>query len=804
MGTAVLVSELRYAARSLTRAPLLSAVVICSLAAGIGINTVVFSWVQARFLEPIPGVRDSRSIQLVEPRSGNGLYVGSSWPEYLDLRERLRTPRVVFASRTAPFYVGEPGSVERVFGVLVSDSYFDALELRPVVGRLLVREDFAGSTAGEVAVISHRIWQSRFDASPAVLSRTLRINGREFAIVGVTPPEFQGTTLGLQFDVWIPATLAPAVSPGSRELDERSTRGYSVMVRLDPRARAATEAELASAMRELARAHPDTNAGTSAELLPLHNAPRGPQRMMNAALLVLQGLMLLLLVAVCGNVATLMLARASGRAEEMAIRMALGAAGARIAAIVLLENLLLALAGAALGVVVATWATQALLILPMVGLPVRFQTSVDGTGLGFAAALGLIAGLVSGSAPALHLVRSSTQRMLRSTASRGRSRLRSGLMAVQVALALVVLVIAGMFFGAVVETRTTDPGFERRRVMLAAYDLSGRRVSAEFSRELTHRILDRVHALPFVESAAVAASVPLDIHGMSTRTFTVAGRPRDEARQDEALVNTVTRGYFAVMGIPIVRGEDLTGVLTPGQARQVVVNEAFASRYIGEGEAIGREIRTRNNIAYRIVGIARNSLYNVFGEPPTPIVHFSYADLPQPRGEIHVRLRTGAPADASAELARVVREVDPDLPVFNFRTMDQHVDTNLLFRRIPARMFAVLGPMLLVLAALGIYAVVSYAVSLRTREIAVRLALGATHERVVRDFVVEHMATAVAGAFVGWCVVFAAASAFAPRERMEPLIFLLVPAILLSVAALACWIPAQRASRVGPARALRN
>ena len=797
--------DLRQAARAIGRMPGVASVVVLSLAFGIGVNTVVFSWIQARLLNPIPGVARGAAVRLIEPKTEAGVYAGASWPEFKDMREGLRSFESVFAARMTPLYVGEAGSVERLFGLLVSDNYFTALGVQPAIGRFFRPEEVSRPGDAPLAVISYRLWQTRFLGSPDVLTRTVRINAQPLTVIGVTPEAFQGTTVGLQFDAWLPATLAPAVTNGSREIEDRAMRGYSIMGRLRPSAtQAQAQVELDAFMNQLATAYPATNARVSGEILAFTQSPRGPQRMLNTALAVLQGIMLVLLLAVCGNVANLMLARASARHKEMGIRLSLGARPGRVASLLLTENVLLGLMGAALGALIAVWGTQGLMILPTAGLPLRFQTRIDAISLLFAMTLGVASGLLFGAAPAAHLARTDPQSAFReATRGAGRSRLRHGLMGVQVALAVIVLLVAGMFLRSVVETRGVDPGFDRDGVVLAAYDLSGRTADAAFSRGLATRTLDRLHALPAVAGAAIASSIPLDIHGLPSRMFTVDGHARSDAGFDEAVANIVTPGYFAVMAIPFVAGGDFAPLTDAAAPRQAIVNEEFVRRYVPTGEPLGRQVRTRGQ-DFTIVGVVRNSLYNAFGEPPTPAIHFSYRDMPQPRGEIHARFRGADDAAAGAEIRRAMRELDPDLPVFNVRSLNQHVDTNLIFRRIPAQMFAGLGPLLLVLASIGIYAVVAYTVALRTREIGVRMALGATARRVVRQLVGESLRVAAIGGLLGWALALGLALRFAPPGAITGAVFATVPVLLLAVAALACWIPAQRAARVDPSIALRN
>jgi predicted permease len=800
-----MIRDLRDALRTIVRMPALAAVVIISLGAGIGVNTVVFSWIQMRIFQPLPGVSRSGSLYAVEPRTDAGLYTGVSWLEYHDLRARLHAFREILAFRIVPLYVGETSQVQRTYGMLVSDNYFSALGLQPAIGRFFHPEEVRRPGGEPVAVISYGLWQSRFSSVSSILGTRLRINGSELTIVGVTPKPFQGTVLGLNFDVWLPATLAPAISSGSRELEDRTVRGYSVLGRLQRQAtREQAQQDVDAAMRQLAQAYPDTNATLNGEVLRFWQLPGGPQRLLTAALAILQAIMLLLLLAVCGNTANLVLARASTRQREMGVRMALGAGPWRIARLMLTENVVLAVLGAALGAAIAVWGTQALIILPLSGLPIRFQTSVDMVGLAFAMALGVVCGLIFGAAPAMQLARLDPATAYRSGSnSAGRSRMRHVLMAVQVGLALIVLIVAGLFFRSVLETRDTDPGFRRDGVLLAAYDLSGRNASQAFIRAFPGRVLERLRALPAVEGAAIASSVPLDIHGLPSRVFTVEGRTRTDADVDRALANIVSPGYFAVMGIPFRAGTDFAD-LESGTAPppQVIVNEEFVRRYLDRVEPLGRRLQARGR-TFIIAGVVRNSLYNGFGEPPTPIIYFSYRDTPVQSGEIHVRARAGAETALASEVRRVVREIDVELPIFNVRTLTDHVETNLIFRRVPARMFAVLGPLLLALAAIGIYAVVAYSVARRSTEIGVRLALGATAQRVVAQIVDESLQVIGVGALAGWVLAFAVDLDLFGGSIDLP-VFLGVPALLLVVAAIACWLPAVRAASVDPMVALRQ
>lgn len=797
---------IRDAIRAIARMPGLASVVVLSLGVGIGVNTAVFTWVQTVLLRPLPGVAGGGStFHQIEPKADTGTFPGSSWLEYRDLEERVHAFKGVLAFRPVPLSVGEPSRTERTFGMLVSGNYFSVLGLRPAAGRFLEPSEVRQPGGAPVAVISFDYWQTRFDSDPSIAGRTIRVNGQSLTIVGVGPERFQGTTLGLQYDVWVPATMAPALLVGSRELEDRNQRGYTIMGELKPdTTEAQAQGEVTAAMQDLARTFPETNATILGEVVPYGGAPRGPQRMIATALLILQGLMLLVLAAVCGNTANLVLARASTRFREVGVRLTLGAGPARIIGLILTENIVLALMGSALGIVIAMWGTNALRAMPAYGaFPVRFQSRVDEMGLAFAVILGVVCGVLFGLAPALQLGRVDPQQALRSGAkATGRSVVRDTLMGLQVALAVLVLVAAALFYQNFAQTRVADPGFRTDGLLLAAYDLTGKSASESYPRDFASRLLEHLRTVPGVESVAIASQVPLDIHGLPLRAFTLEGRAQSSQAPDQALTNTVSPDYFRTMGTPLVAGDGFADLSDTSAPPQVVVNEEFVRRFI-TGEAIGRQLTNRGRI-YVIAGVVRTSTYEAFGEPPTPAYFFSYRDRAPGSGEIHLRVRPGTEAVMGSEVQSVVRDLDPTLPVYNIRTMSEHIDKNLFLRKIPARMFVIIGPLLLALVAVGIYAVVAYAVAHRTSEIGLRLALGATSQGVVRQIVFESMRVIGFGAACGWLLAFMVDIHLFSRGASDLPAMMGVPVVLLSVAAFACWVPAKRATAVDPLVALRH
>ncbi|HEY7288468.1 MAG TPA: ADOP family duplicated permease [Vicinamibacterales bacterium] len=797
--------DIQHACRTLIKMPVLSLVVVASLGIGIGVNTAVFSWLDAMVLRPLPGVPDAGRFVLIEPKAETGSYPGVSWPEYADLRDGLRTIGATLAARLVPLTVNDTGRGERTFAMLVSGDYFKTLDLRPAAGRFISDAEAQRPGADPVVVISHSYWLTRFGASPTALGQIIRANGLDLTVIGVTPPRFQGTVVMIDVDMFVPATLAPALFGGSRELEDRGTRGYSMMARLLPGVtRPQAQADLDASMQRLAGAYPATNAKIRAELLSFWQAPRGPQRMLAQAVVVLQAVMVLLLCAVGANAANLMLARASTRQREVGVRLALGARPGRIVRLLLIENLLLASLGAALGIALAVWGTNGLRAVPLIGgFPIKFQTSIDGLGLAVAVSLAIACGLGVGLGPAIHLARLDPHAALRAGArTAGRSRTRSALMAAEVFVASLVLMAAALFLRSFAETRDVDPGFRREGVLLAAYDLSGTKAGAVYQRTFASDLLARLRTTPGVESAAIAASVPLDIHGLPLRSFTLEGRARNDADPDRALSNVVTPGYFRTMGIPMTSGSDFVDLSDQHAPAQAIVNDEFVRRFIGKGEPIGRRIETRGSSTV-IAGVVRNSVSEAFGEPPTPVIYLSYRDRPAQTGEIHVRTRPGAETLMAAAIERAVRDLDPGLPVYDIRTLSDHVEKNLFLRRIPARMFVVLGPLLLALAAVGIYAVVNFAVSRRTAEIGVRLALGASPRRVTREVASESAFVIAIGVLAAWAVMFVVDLHLLHGVVYLP-VFAGVPLLTMAVGGCACWLPARRAATIDPLLALRD
>ena len=798
-------SDLKFAFRQFRQTPFLSAVIILSLAIGIGANTVVFSWLKSAVFAPLPGV--AAPVLLLETKDDTGNYVSTSWLEYRDLREMLPSFEAVAAQRMRTFHLGDSEREARAFGQLVSANFFTMLGVRPEVGRFFRPEEVASAGSAPVVVISHDFWRGYFEGAPDVVGRLLKLNGRTLTVIGVAPAGFQGGMNNLSFDLWAPATMAAELIPASSELSQRSNRAYLMLARLRPGVTAAqARGELNAAAQRLKQDFPDTNRGLGYALLPLWCSPRGGQAIV-ASLGVLQLFATLILVVVCANTANLLLARASVRRGEIGVRLAIGAGPGRIIRQLLGEAVVLALIAAAGGFLCALWGIDALVAIPLHGsLPLRIAPELDWMSLLFAASLGATCGVAFGLAPALQLARGDVQHALRGGRgmSGGRSRMRDLLVGLEVAVALVVLVLAGLFLKSFHNSLGARPGFDADRVLLVSLDLGSRGYNGQTGGALLDDLLQRLNELPVVEHAAAANAFPLDFRGISTGVISVEGQPFDPDRK--ILYYNVTAGYFASMGIPLVAGTDLAARPRSHLPPDAVINEEMARRYWPGQSAVGHRFEV-SGTTYVVAGVARGPKLERLNEPPKPAAWLTMRGLFVSYPYLHVRVAQGDPRAQISAIRGVIRKLDADLPALDAHTLASHVDNNLFMQRVPARMLAVLGPLALALAAVGLYAVLAYAVAQRTQEIGVRLTLGATPAGIMGLMLWQQLRIVLLSAAGGWGLALLLGwflrDLFVGVPFGDPLIYTGVPLLLLAVAFLACWIPARRATKVDPMVALR-
>lgn len=806
--------------RILRRSPWFTAVVILTLGLGIAVNTTVFSWINTVLLHPFPGVGDPQELALIETVTPNGDYlVNTSYFDYLDYRENLKLVSGVALGRFTPLSVGADGKTARAWAELVSANYFDVLKVKPVLGRGFLPEEVRNEGGAPVAVISYGTWQSRFAGSPKVLGKTIRLNRHELTIVGVAPRGFHGSLAGVVFDVWAPSTMATAMGTGNGTLHYRATRDQtSTIVRLKPGVTIEqARAEVNALGKRLSAIHPDTNRGVDLVVTPLWKGHLGVQGMLLRPLRILAALGLLLLLIVCANVANLLLARAVARQGEFGIRLAMGAPRSRLAVQLLVETLLLAAGGALAGMLMVMWMGQSLsFLLPLADVPLDFGGGLDLPVLGFVLLITLAATLLSGLAPALLTARSEVNETLKEGgrsrgASRGSHRLRGLLVVSEMALVMVALIGAGLFYRSFRNASAIEPGFDTANVAVSHFYLSYAGYSAREQWDFCRNLRERLESQPGVigvtysdvvpmSTASGAGTVPmhrLDIDGY-------APAPNEQMMTHRA---TVPPGYFKLLRIPVLEGRDFTEQDAENAPMVIAINETFANRYFRGRDPIGRKVRFEGDTA-TVIALIKDSKYQTPTEGPTPFFYIPFRQWFAPGLNFTVFIKSaGDPLQFTPVLRREALALNQDA-VFSTRLLADATIASLFAERVAASLLTVVSGISLLLAAVGLYSVMSYAVSQRTQEMGIRMALGAQPGDVLRMVLREGLRLTVPGLVAGCLLALAAARAVGGMlvkvSPGDPLTFAAAAVFLALVAALACYLPALRATRVDPVVALRN
>jgi macrolide transport system ATP-binding/permease protein len=802
--------DLRYSFRMLLKNPGVTAAAVLSLALGIGANATIFTWVRAVLLTPLPGVPHANRIMVLAPSARDGSERSLSYPNFRDIRDRATTFQIA-AQDDVVLSISDGERAERAFGMLVSGNFFDVVGAPPLIGRTFVREEEGTPSAASAIVLSHAYWQRRFAGDSGAVGRTVRVNNHPYTIVGVMRPEFIGTALGLAADVWVPMMQQPQLQAGGSRLEARGSSWMQAIVRLRPGvSEEAAKLELERIRADLEREHP-SNEGWRLTLVSVWNSPWGAPMALRPVLIVLGGVVSVLLLIACANVANLLLSKAVGRRREIAVRLSLGASRARIVRQLLVESTLLSICGGLAGILVAYWSAGLLMaFVPPVDVPISLGLRVDGAVIAFTAIVSLATGLVFGAAPALHASRPGLTDALREetgrvSAASGRQRLRQSLVVVQVALCLILLVGAGLFLQSLRRGQRLDPGFDPSGLVLAGFDVFPTGYDRARGTAFFTRALERMRAIPGVVDAALARAVPLGFSGSSTRGIRIEGY---EPRRGEEVViayNEVSERYFETMRIPIVRGRSFTARDASDAPPVLIVNETMAQRYWKGADPVGRFIQAGKE-RLEVVGVARDGKYRSLTESPRPFMYFA---LPQAyRSAVRLHVRTTADAGATlAAIRAAMRELDPDLPVTETVTMQTHLEEAVFAQRIGATLLSIFGVLALTLAAVGLYSVMSYAVTQRTHEMGIRLALGASPGELRRMVVRSGMRVAALGLAIG------AAGAAAVSQLLtsllngvsptDPATFGAVVVLLAAIAFVAAAIPARRASAVDPLVALR-
>jgi predicted permease len=808
--------DAREAARRLGRSPLFALTATLSLAVGIGANVAIFSVVNALLLRPAPGVAEpDRLVDIGRSQNGEG-FDNNSYPNFLDVRRRATTLVDTYAQmpEPRPLSLGREGGAERIYGGLVSANYFRVLGTRPLLGRLFDGdEDDRAPGTSAVAVISHGLWTRRFAADPGIVGRAIVLNGHPFAVLGVAPPGFRGTTI-LAPDAWVPLSMVDQALP---RRDASLLRGReSVWLLLGGRLRPGvtleqSRAELAAIGRDLEREFPRENDGRGlrierSSLFPGHTGP------IAAFLGLLMALVGSVLAIACANLAGVLLARAASRRREIALRVAIGAGRSHLLRLLLTETLLLFLAGAAAGLLLARGLTSLLVaLLPALPVPVDMSVPLDARVAAFTLALTLAAAVLSGLVPAAEAARTDVLTSLRSGAAARSPRLpmRSVLVTGQIALSLALSIGAFLFLRALQRAGTIDPGFDPRGVELVELDLSLAGYTSESGPALARRLVERARALPGVAAASTAAVVPLGGGGLGLGELRVPGTTPGEGDGYRGDWNVVEPGYFAAMKTALVAGRDFTPADADGSLPVIILNEAAARRFFPGQDALGRvlEHRASPSEARRltVVGVARDGKYRSLGEQARAFVYVPLAQQYFPRVTLVARVEPDR--RLQPELRALVASLDPGLPVVRAQSLSEHAALGLLPQRVAASVSGSLGLVGLLLAAVGIYGVTAYGVAQRTREIGVRMALGAQRSDVVRLVLRQGMTLAGVGLAIGLGLAAALGrllgSLLFGVPGTDPVAFGGATALLLAIGLLACLVPARRATRASPVEALR-
>ena len=808
--------DLHYGLRLFQREPGSTAVAVLTLALGIAVNTTVFSWVDGILLRPFPGATKGHELtvfEMVTPAAPNGANQ-TSYFDYLDYRRNLKSLSGLAVHREDVFSLGDAGDAQARWGELVSGNYFDVLGVQPALGRTFTREE-DGDQLGvyAVTVISHRLWRQRFRSDPGALGKTLRVNQRDLTIVGVAPPQFRGTIPGLAFDLWVPVTMGRELGA----LDEaafrnRGRRGLYAVARLRAGVEMAeARAEAVTVARSLETTYPATNSGVMATVLPVWQFHGGAPQLLLEPLGVLMAVSILLWLIVCANVANLLLARSVGRKKEFGVRLALGAGRLRLGRQLLTETLLLAAGGAALGLSLAPWMSNLLpALVPAVNAPVALGFEMNLRILAFTTTVCLGTTLLAGLIPALWL-RSDVNLSLRDGARGGQGlashRTRALLVLSEMSLACLALVGAGTFLRSFHQAREIHPGFDRRNVTLARFYLAGSGFSTPDLQRFCIRLRDRLRTVAGIDEVSYADNAPLGASAGPYSRIEVDGYVPD--RREAMNVNRylVAPGYFRTLRIPLREGREFLESDDPNAAPVVIVNETFVKRYFRGGSALGRKIRLGQSVA-TVVGVARDSKYFYVAEAPRPHFFAPYGQRAQAGQQLYFFIRSaGDLAGLLARLRREIAAVEPKAAALDLMPLGEWTNVTLLSQKVTASMAAALGLISLALAAIGLYCVMAYAVSQRTREIGIRMALGAEPRNVLGDVMLRGMALTAAGLAVGMAAAFAtirlAASMLVNVSSTDLASYLGAGVFLMAVGLLASYVPARRATKVDPIRALR-
>jgi macrolide transport system ATP-binding/permease protein len=811
MGT--LLQDLRYGFRMLGTSPGFTAVAVLTLALGIGGNATVFSWIRAVLLSPLPGITNTGHMAVAETVMPSGEYHTSSYPDFKDYRARNHVFSGLFGFELVlvEMNLRDGAPPERVAGIIATENYFDVLGVHAAMGRTFHEEPNQALNSDPYIVLGYGLWARRFGSDPNVVGTTVHLNGHPFTVIGVMPRNFYGTIVGINAEYFVPMMMQPQVLP-SEDLQERWPTFVHIMGRLKPGVTIAqAQQEMSTLAANFQQEYPTAEKGVGIFVAPVWVAHYGVQDFLRSVLGFLMLVAALVLLIACANVANLLLARATSREREIAIRAALGAGRARLIRQMLIESLLLAAAGGLGGIFLALWGTNLLMFfLPPAHLPIGLPLRVDGAVLAFTLILSAVTGIVFGLAPAWKGSRTDLNQSLKDGgrgvgAGTRAHRLRDLLVVSEMVLATALLVGAGLLVRSLHNAEKTGPGFNPNHVALAAFDLRTSGYTDERAAGYFDRLIERIRANQGVESASLEQFVPLWFKGRSYSSVIVEGytpRPGEDVGID---LNVVGSGYFQMMQIPMVAGRDFSNQDRAGAPLVVIVNQSMANHFWPGKEATGHRLRIQGEWR-TVAGVARDIKYHRVNEEPRPFLYLPMLQAGQT--DANILVRSEMPTAAVLSMVRAAAQsLDSKVQPLETDDLEGLVYVSLFANRMAATLATVLGVLGMLLAAIGIYGVLSYSVSQRFREIGIRMALGAQSQDILRLVVGQGLRLAVIGAGLG--AVFGLAATSAMRSLLygvsatDPVTFAAVVCVVTLAGGFASYIPARRALRVDPLVALR-
>ena len=807
--------DVRFGLRLLRRSPGFSLLAILCLTLGIGANAAVFSWIEGILFRPYPAVaHQERLVAIGGTSRDEPLGTPLSWPDFQDLQRSCTLCETLFVSKITGTTLSIGDRAERTTGSIVSANYFDAIGVPLMLGRGFLPGEDQGQSAHPIAVISYQLWQGRFRGDPQIVGKTQRLNGVMHTIVGVAREGFYGTFVGWGMNFWVPASMEDIFESGGYKLEDRGARWIEAYARLKPGVTfAQAQQEFAAISGLLEAEYPATNRGRAIRFWPLWQTPFNNAGTLLPTLEIMLAVVAFVLLIACANVGNLLLVRSFARRHEMSVRLAVGAGRARLWKQLLTEGLLLSLFGAAGGLLVAYWCRHALVLLfpARGGVQMHLPGEIDWRVLALSAGVCLATTLLMGLVPALQtgkidLAQSMKMESAGMVGGRGRAWVRSGLVLVQVSLSFVLLVGVGLLMQSLLKVRTASPGFNTRGVQDTAIDLVSAGYTPARAQTFQDALLERVRALPGVESAAFAKMTPLSYVSSATAPIVVDGYQPPPEESPTVEYNEVGDNYFVTMGIPLVAGREFTRADDEKAALVAVVNETMAQRYWQGRSTLGQRLQLKGRWM-QVVGIAKDSKYSSVREKPTP---FFFVPLRQNslRGSV-LNIRTPlAPQTTATAIAREVHALDSNVAPYEVITMQEQLDRSTSAQMVAVTLVGILGALALVLAAIGLYGVMSYAVSQSTRELGLRMALGAGASNLLRLVLSRGLALTGAGVMLGAAAALLLTHLLgnllykvSPRD---PVVFGCAFAVMALVSVAACLLPAWRAARTDPIRALRT